>query len=198
MTTTDRAGQCIVYRAHGRAEKSPREHPEGEVWFRTQSAEHAPIKCVMSRDLVCALPDLEIATVVSLLVEQRLGCLPIVDERRHPIGVITKFDLVEQLDATMHLAGCGCPLPADLKAQTAGDVMMPIALTLDARATVAHASSMMISERMHHVLVVSETGELIGVVSALDVVRWVTEDAVPLPRRERMARGTSPWRPLEG
>src|SRR5688572_28609603 len=124
----------------------------------------------MADDLLCVRADLEIATVVSLMIGQHIGCLPVVDGRRHPIGIITKFDLVEQLDAAMQLASGDSGLPSDLAAQIAEDVMMPIALTLDQHATIAHASSMMISENTHHVMVVSDDGTLIGVASARDIV----------------------------
>lgn len=133
------------------------------------------LRDIMSRDLVSVRPELSIDKVVNLMVGRHIGCLPVVNERGRPIGIITKFDLVEQLDAAMHLAAGGCPLPVDLQAQTADDVMMPIALTLDEHASVAHASSMMISEETHHVLVISDDGTLVGVVSAKDIVRWVTE-----------------------
>jgi CBS domain-containing protein len=139
------------------------------------------IQDIMSRDLVSVRPDVDIATVVSLMIGRHLGCLPVVNERGRPIGIITKFDLVEQLDACMHLKACGCAFPADLKVETADDVMMPIALTLDEHASVAHASAMMVSEEMHHVLVVSEDGMLVGVVSAKDIVRWVAERDVDAP-----------------
>jgi CBS-domain-containing membrane protein len=132
---------------------------------------------IMSRDLVSVRPDVDIGRVVSLMVGRHIGCLPVVNERGHPIGIITKYDLVEQIDAAMHLEACGCPLPSDLRVQTANDVMMPIALTLDEHATVAHVSAMMVSEETHHVLVVSDDGTLVGVVSSKDIVRWVNEQS---------------------
>jgi CBS domain-containing protein len=133
------------------------------------------IQQIMSRDLVSVRPDADISQVVSLMVGRHLGCVPVVNEQGKPIGIITKFDVVEQLDAAMHLEASGCPLPSDLKVQTANDVMMPLALTLDEHATVAHASSMMVSEDTHHVLVVSSDGTLVGVVSSKDIVRWVSQ-----------------------
>jgi CBS-domain-containing membrane protein len=136
------------------------------------------IQEIMSRDPVCVRPDLDIAEVVNLIVGRHIGCLPVVNQRGRPIGIITKYDLVEQLDAAMHLAAGGCPLPTDLRVRTADDVMMPIALTLDEHASVAHASSMMVSEEMHHILVVSDDGTLVGIVSAKDIVRWVATSGV--------------------
>ena len=176
MATTQ-ARHCTVYRGHGYADELPAElEPvEREPPSRVLIADRASIRAVIAYDLMCVRPDLDIATVVELMVGHHIGCLPVVDERRRPIGIITKFDLVEQLDAAMRLAKLGCSLPTDLTAQTAADVMMPIALTLDEHATVAHAASMMTSEDLHHVLVVDREGVLVGVVSAKDIVRWVTE-----------------------
>jgi CBS domain-containing protein len=54
--------------------------------------------------------------------------------------------------------------------------MMPLALTLDEHATLAHAASLMTLEDLHHVMVVSCSGALIGIVSAKDVVRWLVEN----------------------
>jgi CBS-domain-containing membrane protein len=137
--------------------------------------EPGSIRGVMSHDLICARGDLQIAAVLALMLRHHIGCLPIVDERRRPVGVITKLDLVEQIDAAMRCAGGGCAMPSDLVARTAEDVMMPLALTLDTTATVVHAAAMMTSEDTHHVLVVDDTRTLVGVVSAKDIVRWVND-----------------------
>lgn len=148
-------------------------------------ADRVPITEIMSREIICARGNLELSKVVWLMTHRRLGCLPVVDERRHPIGVITKFDLMEHLDAAMQSVGDGCPMPADLTPRDAEEVMMPIAFVLEEQATVAHAAAMMSLEDTHHVLVVRSSGELVGVVSSKDVVEWlVTNDEL------RLARGT--------
>lgn len=147
----------------------------------------------MQRDLVCARPDLEVHAVVRLMIEHRVGCIPVVDQRRRPIGVITKFDLVEHLDASMRATTEGLPLPADVLARSAEDVMMPLALTLPEQATVAHAASMIAEEGMHHVLVVSTDGVLVGVVSTRDIVMWLAENdgliSDPWPSEDTASKG---------
>jgi CBS domain-containing membrane protein len=166
--------QCTVVRRRGdsRISFEPTARNPSHKPHRT-GADQVPLLEIMSRELVCASPELELSEVVSLMASRRIGCLPVVDDRRHPIGVITKFDLLEQLDVTMHAVGVGSPMPSDLAARVADEVMMPIALFLDERATVAHAAAMMTVEDTHHVLVVRETGELIGVVSSKDIVSWL-------------------------
>ena len=125
-------------------------------------ADRIPLSRIMSRDVVCARPDLDATAVVSLMVKHHIGCIPVVDQRRRPIGVITKFDLVEQVEER-----------GGLRARTAEELMLPLAITLGEHATVAHAAAMMTCEDLHHVLVVGASGELVGVVSSKDVVDWL-------------------------
>lgn len=140
------------------------------------SADRVPLREVMSRNLICARPDLDVAAVVRLVIKHHVGCIPVVDERHKPIGMITKFDLVEQLDATMQSLSNGSPLPQELAPRTADDLMMPLALTLDEHATVAQAAAMMSLEDLHHVLVTGCDGVLVGVVSSKDLVDWIVRN----------------------
>ena len=99
-----------------------------------------------------------------LFLDEHVGCVPVIDERGRPQGIVTKSDLVGQLSDEYW------PL------RTAREVMMPLALTLDERATLAHAASLMTLEDLHHVMVVSCSGALIGIVSSKDVVRWLVQN----------------------
>jgi CBS domain-containing protein len=124
-------------------------------------AGNVPVTEIMSRDVVCASPDLELDRLVDIMVRERLGCVPIVDKRGRPLGMVTKLDIVEHLVAPVAHA---TPL--------ARDVMMPLALTLTGTATVAQAAALMASEYLHHLMIVSD-GYLIGVVSTMDMTRWL-------------------------
>lgn len=136
-------------------------------------AERVSIRHIMSNDVVCARPDLEVGAAMQLMLRHHIGCLPIVDHRRKPIGIITKFDLIEQIEATLPRKD-GMAMPPDLRARHAEDVMMPLALTLTENASVAHAATMMAMEDTHHVLVVSaDEQRLIGIVSSKDIVDWL-------------------------
>lgn len=166
-----------VYGSQGRCETLPTELPP-PVHLPPDGARDAgelPLTAFMTRDLLCVRPDLDIARVLELMVGQHVGCLPVVDARGRPIGIITKFDVVEQLDAAMRLTRAGEPLPEDIAARTAEDVMMPLALTLVQHASLAHAAALMASEDTHHVLVVDSLGILVGVISSQDIVRWVAQ-----------------------
>ena len=131
-------------------------------------ADQVPVTEVMSRHLVTTRKEVLAGEVVKQMLRSHIGCVPVVDERGHPRGIVTKTDLLELIAK-----------PAMLANATVADVMMPLAIVLDDRATVAHCAQMMTLEDFHHVMIVASGGALIGVVSSQDVVRWlVANDAV--------------------
>lgn len=120
-----------------------------------------PVTDIMTRDVVSASPETPLRAVLELVVKSYIGCVPIVDEDNCPVGMITKRDLVEPSSAEMRIAA---------------DAMMPLAFTLDERATVAQAAALMATEGLHHVPIVSMKGRLVGLVSSLDIVRWLARN----------------------
>lgn len=170
--------RCTVYGGHGeRALENVEvpETPDGRLGSHPMSADAVAVRHIMSNELICARDDLAISAVIDLMIRHRVGCLPVVDNRRRAIGLITKFDLVEQLDAGMRVTRLGASMPNALVAQTAGDVMMPLAMSVPENVSVARAAALMNVEGTHHVLVTSANGCLVGVVSSLDIVRWFVE-----------------------
>ena len=127
-------------------------------------ADIVPVTAVMTRNVTCAARDLSATKLAHLMVENHIGCVPVIDEAGQPIGMVTKLDLVEQL------------LVAQSRSETAYQLMMPIALTLGPHATVAHAAALMAFEDIHHVPIVGEDGVLIGIISSMDIVRWLAEN----------------------
>jgi len=117
---------------------------------------------IMTRDVTCAARDLRAEEIVKLMVHNHIGCIPVIDEAGRPVGMVTKLDLIEQSPKS--------------PAMTATDVMMPLAMTLGEHASVAHAARMMASEDVHHVPIVDSERRLIGIVSSMDIVRWLAKN----------------------
>lgn len=162
--------RCTVYHGSGEPLSETCELPQ------PCDSERVGLRAIMSNDLVCARADLDIHAAIKLMMQHRVGCLPVVDHRRRPVGILTKFDLVEQLEAALR------PRASDLIPRSVEDVMMPLALTLPERATVAQAARLMALEDTHHVLVVSDEACLVGVVSTRDIVTWVVDNGVATER----------------
>jgi CBS domain-containing protein len=123
------------------------------------------VRTIMSNDLVCASEDLEVSALTALMVRHHIGCIPVVDRLGRAVGMVTKTDLAEHLDLVLRVAPEG--------KYHAKDVMMPLALTLPESATITQAATLMVLEDIHHLLVVSDGGFLVGVVSSMDLVRWM-------------------------
>jgi CBS-domain-containing membrane protein len=121
-----------------------------------------PATWIMSQPVICVREDVEGDDLLELFAHHRIGCIPVVDERGRAVGMITKSDLIDQHRAPL----ARFPI-------VASSIMMPIAITLDVHASVAHAAALMCSEAIQHVPLVGANGVLVGVVSAMDVVRWI-------------------------
>lgn len=179
--------RCTVYHGPGEPLSETCEMPvppdDAPV---AERAGGAGLRAIMSNVVVCARGDLDVAAAVRLMMKHHIGCLPIVDRRRRPVGIITKFDVVELLDEAQapHPGRRAHASAPDLRVRTAEEVMMPLTFTLAETSSVAHAAALMAAEDTHHVLVIGADGGLVGVVSSRDIVMWLAE-------RERAPRAPS-------
>ena len=157
----DETQRCRVYAADGQLQTTWTRPLARHALPRTRTiADAIPVTEIMARDIVCARPDLSVGALTDLLVTHHIGCIPILDDRGQPLGIVTKLDIVDR----------------DQPGITAADVMMPLAVTLNERATIAHAAAIMSLEDFHHVMVVGGDHALIGIVSTMDIARWLARN----------------------
>lgn len=52
---------------------------------------------IMSTAVLTATPDTEIRDVAGVMIAEGIGCLPIVDDERHPVGILTTTDILRCL-----------------------------------------------------------------------------------------------------
>lgn len=117
-----------------------------------------PVTEIMTRATVTSRADASIDSLIALMTQHHIGCIPIVDEQDRPTGIVTKLDLIECRDEPR---------------TTAREIMMPHAMTVNAEDSVARAASVMSAEQIHHLLVVDSNRVLLGVVSTFDITRWL-------------------------
>jgi CBS domain-containing protein len=136
------------------------------VAYRTQrldTAERAArlsVGEVVNRNVRCVRADTSVEAVRALLLEHDLDCAPIVDERGGPIGIVTKTDFVR--------------LGPNARGAVA-DMMTACVHALPESSSLAHAFALMTLKRLQHVPIVSADGIVVGLLTALDALRWVTE-----------------------
>ena len=115
---------------------------------------------IMTRNVICVRETDRIEDIRALLVDGNIGGVPVVDDHERPIGIVSKTDLAREThDST--------------GSQFALEAMTPIAFALPRTATVSEASALMALEGVHRLPVVDHDGRVVGIVSSLDVLRWL-------------------------
>jgi hypothetical protein len=113
------------------------------------------VQDIMNRELLAIRPDLPVREALELLHSFQVGAAPVLDEARHPVGVVAIRDLIH----------------ADAGGGTAQDRMSRPALCISISATVEQAAQQLARMNMHHLVVVDGMGIAVGMVSTLDALR---------------------------
>ena len=118
------------------------------------------VKEVMSKHLITASPGSTVSELRRLMTRYNIGAVPVVLEgdTAQPVGIVTDLDLRNIKDAT---------LPAS-------SVMTTVLHSVSPDASVASAANVMLQYGIHHLLV-KDRQDLVGLVSALDVLTVVAD-----------------------
>jgi CBS domain-containing protein len=133
------------------------------------AANEIPLSAVMRAGVVCVSPDMPTSAVLSLMLERGFGGVPVVDTEGRPIGLVSKTDLLRQFAADEESNNGGASTPD----RTVGESMTPLTIALPPSASVAQAAALMASQGLHRLPVVSEKGEVVGIISPLDILHLV-------------------------
>ena len=161
-----------------------------------------PISSIMSHDFAVVRDIVNVALVAKFLLERGITCAAVSDESDSLIGYVSMIDLVRERyingdtdnDASARTEmrrGFNGDLKSGFHVEstpraTARDIMMPFVLRLREDAPIDEAAALMAFERVHRVLVVSKSGKLVGIVSALDVLRWLAiRDGYTVPENAK-------------
>lgn len=60
---------------------------------------HVDVARVMHGVVETATPDMPVERAAEALLAHRIGCLPVIDERHHVVGIITRADLLRLVQA---------------------------------------------------------------------------------------------------
>jgi CBS domain-containing protein len=177
----------------------------GQRHGRTALAARTPISTVMTREVVCVERDLSVEALTTLFLERGIHGAPVVDHGGELVGFVSMTDLLrrryEDADAD-EAAPPGRPIGAgadelggfhvtELAHATVGEVMMPLAISLEESAPLGLAAALMAFEGVHRVPVTSAAGKVVGILSSLDLLRWLAhEDGYEAPRPSGAPRVT--------
>ena len=130
------------------------------------SPANTPVSAVMTCQVLCVTPDVTLDALLTLMIERGISGVPVVSERGLPIGMVTKTDVVR------HRYENGNTDSSD--ETRVSDLMIPIAHTLLESASLAHAAALIAWEGVHRLPICSDRGDVVGILSTLDVVRWMS------------------------
>lgn len=122
-------------------------------------ADRTPVSVIMTCDVACVRPDVGIAALTLLLIERGIDGTPVVDASGLPLGVVSKTDLVREGGTNL----------------TVSDIMTSLTFALPEAATISQAAALMAYEHIHRVPITGSDGTVIGIATALDVLRWMAK-----------------------
>lgn len=116
------------------------------------------VRDLMTPHPTCAAPDTTVEEVATLMKEENIGCVPVVDEDGQVAGMITDRDIVLRCVA----AGKD---PAECRAD---DIISPQSVTIGPDADAKEAARLMADHQIRRLAVV-ESDKLVGMLSLGDV-----------------------------
>lgn len=139
--------------------------PRGPARDRTRAAAgDGGVEEVMRAGVVCVLASEGVAALRHLLLERRIGGVPVVSTDGRPVGIVSGGDLLRSL------------LEGGTPPTTAGEIMSGV-LALPITASIAQAAALMSYEGRGLIVITDLAGQVAGVVQALDIARWHARDA---------------------
>lgn len=132
----------------------------------TDDRKTARVGSIMTQSVICVTPAWRLRELLDLLVHGNMGGVPVVDDRWRPLGIISKSDVVR------HVAEHG-----GVDGATVADCMLPLALTATPEMPVAQVAALMAWEGIHRLPVCGPAGDVVGIVSTLDIARWLARSS---------------------
>jgi CBS domain-containing protein len=127
-----------------------------------------------ARDLMTPSPvsihgSATVPEVVAFLTDTGYSAAPVIDEAGHPIGVVSRTDVVVYDRARAAAQGAdGTPTGPVVRAS---DLMTPSVFSVRPDAPLGEVVGRMVDLNVHRLFVTDHAGTLVGVISALDLLR---------------------------
>ncbi|WP_327072276.1 CBS domain-containing protein [Kitasatospora purpeofusca] len=138
--------------------------------------QHRTVQDVMTRDVVVAHRETTFKEIVGLLHRNDITAVPVVDDRRHPIGIVSEADLIRKEAA---LLGEDRPITRWLhprehyraEGEIAEEMMTRPVITARADWALVGAARVMHRKRLKRLPVTDDEGRLTGIVSRSDLLQ---------------------------
>lgn len=130
-----------------------------------------PVKNWMSGDPVCVEPSASALEALDRMLERGIRHLPVVDDARRVVGVLSIDDLRAALPFSVSLRGAPDPAEREIAREwSVADVMTHAPETVSEDVSLAEAAQCMAQRRIGCLPVVDEAGRLAGLLSETDLL----------------------------
>jgi CBS domain-containing protein len=123
------------------------------------------VREIMTENPVCCSPESSLQNVAKLMAEHDCGEIPVLDEQRRPVGVVTDRDIACRAVAQGR----------DPSQITARDVMSEPVVTVTPEDSVEECCQRMEENQIRRLPVVDEAGACCGMISQADIARQAPE-----------------------
>jgi len=129
------------------------------------------VREVMTESVISAYRGARFADIVRLMIRRRISAMPVIDEDRHVIGVVSETDLLAK-EAGKDPVPAGAALAAaKARAETAEELMTAPAVTVQPDTPIAEAARLLDEHRITRLPVIDSGGRLLGIASRSDLLR---------------------------
>jgi CBS domain-containing protein len=148
------------------------------------NVQKTPVEDIMATDVVYVSPGDTVREALSLMLDNHVSALPVVNGRGRCIGVLSTTDILnlaqeleDELTALNRTKGIAHQLlierlaNSDMAAESVQAVMTHEVICVRPGATIAQAAAEMVRHHVHRVVVTDNDKRLIGIVSTMDVLR---------------------------
>jgi len=145
---------------------------------------------VMSVTPITVTPQTPLKEAISILVENKISGLPVIDDNGDLVGILSESDLMWQetgvepppyimiLDSIIYLQNYSRYEKEVHKAlgQTVGDVMSDKPITIESTQGVKKAAQILHDKQIRRLPVVNPEGKVIGIITQGDIIRAMAQD----------------------
>ncbi|MFZ0544088.1 MAG: DUF190 domain-containing protein [Candidatus Promineifilaceae bacterium] len=159
-----------------------------------------PVRNIMGTEVTTVAPDTSVDEIVTLLLRRSYRSVPVVNQDRCILGIITDGDLLKHTGISTRLDLQEVPTGQQVKQQitslqeqekTAENIMTTPVITVNDTDTARQAVDQMVAHSLKRLPVVNTKGQLVGWISRVDVLRTLEYNHLPTRSTRQRHQGST-------
>lgn len=119
-------------------------------------------KDIMTTELILGHPQMTIEEAIKTLVNNRITGMPVVDEQKHIVGVISEFDIIKSIDSVEK----DCPINLERTIEFSHKVT-----TISEDCPLPEILKHFVERKVRRLPVTNKNNQLVGIITRRDIMR---------------------------